>query len=204
MSFSKRSDLLITKMAFLSNNLLKTSVKSRFLASTTISLRSASSALIRGNFKLINGEIKMKLSGKGRYAIKAMINIALNNSKQPKTLLEISKHQGISLSYLEQLFALLRKHNLVSGVRGPGGGYKLSVEPKDISIAQIINAINSDKPAMVGSESKDEVIWDNFSARLCNYLETVTLGSLIEDNNSESINSELLSSIKLPRVTVSK
>ena len=139
--------------------------------------------------KLINGEIKMKLSGKGRYAIKAMINIALNNSKQPKTLLEISKHQGISLSYLEQLFALLRKHNLVSGVRGPGGGYRLSVEPKDISIAQIINAINSDKPAMVGSESKDEVIWDNFSARLCNYLETVTLGSLIEDNNSEFIDS---------------
>jgi len=127
----------------------------------------------------------MKLSGKGRYAIKAMINIALNNSKQPKTLLEISKHQGISLSYLEQLFALLRKHNLVSGVRGPGGGYKLSVEPKDISIAQIINAINSDNQVLTSSDSKDEVIWDNFSARLCNYLETVTLGSLIEDNNPD-------------------
>ena len=131
----------------------------------------------------------MKLSGKGRYAIKAMINIALNNSKQPKTLLEISKHQGISLSYLEQLFALLRKHNLVSGVRGPGGGYRLSVEPKDITIAQIINAINSDMPVKTGSESKDEVIWDNFSDRLCNYLETVTLGSLIEDSNSEFIDS---------------
>ena len=131
----------------------------------------------------------MKLSGKGRYAIKAMINIALNNSKQPKTLLEISKHQGISLSYLEQLFALLRKHNLVSGVRGPGGGYRLSVEPKDITIAQIINAINSDMPVKTVSESKDEVIWDNFSDRLCNYLETVTLGSLIEDSNSEFIDS---------------
>lgn len=131
----------------------------------------------------------MKLSGKGRYAIKAMINIALNNSKQPKTLLEISKHQGISLSYLEQLFALLRKHNLVSGVRGPGGGYRLSVEPKDITIAQIINAINSDMPVKTGSESKDEVIWDNFSDRLCNYLETVTLGSLIEDSNSDIIDS---------------
>ena len=142
----------------------------------------------------------MKLSGKGRYAIKAMINIALNNSKQPKTLLEISKHQGISLSYLEQLFALLRKHNLVSGVRGPGGGYRLSVEPKDISIAQIINAINSDKPAMVGSESKDEVIWDNFSARLCIYLETVTLGSLIEDNNSEFIDSAVPVSEEEPHV----
>ena len=131
----------------------------------------------------------MKLSGKGRYAIKAMINIALNNSKQPKTLLEISKHQGISLSYLEQLFALLRKHNLVAGVRGPGGGYRLSVEPKDITIAQIINAINSDMPVKTGSESKDEVIWDNFSDRLCNYLETVTLGSLIEDSNSDIIDS---------------
>ena len=111
----------------------------------------------------------MKLSGKGRYAIKAMINIALNKSKKPKTLLDISKHQGISLSYLEQLFALLRKHNLVSGVRGPGGGYKLSLEPKDISIAQIINAINSDMPTNADSESKDEVIWDKFSDRLCNY-----------------------------------
>jgi Rrf2 family iron-sulfur cluster assembly transcriptional regulator len=75
----------------------------------------------------------------------------------------------------------------VSGVRGPGGGYKLSLEPKDISIAQIINAINSDKPMYTASESKDEVIWDKFSDRLCNYLETVTLGSLIEDGNSEFI-----------------
>jgi Rrf2 family iron-sulfur cluster assembly transcriptional regulator len=131
----------------------------------------------------------MKLSGKGRYAIKAMINIALNNSKKPKTLLDISKHQGISLSYLEQLFALLRKHNLVSGVRGPGGGYRLSSEPKNITIAQIINAINSDKPSMTSSERKDEVIWDKFSDRLCNYLETVTLGSLIEENDSEFVES---------------
>ena len=129
----------------------------------------------------------MKLSAKGRYAIKALVNIATDDSKSPKTLLEISKYQGISLSYLEQLFALLRKHNLVSGVRGPGGGYKLSLEPKDISIAQIINAINSDMPMHTGSESKDEVIWDKFSDRLCNYLETVTLGSLIEDGNSEFI-----------------
>jgi Rrf2 family iron-sulfur cluster assembly transcriptional regulator len=126
----------------------------------------------------------MKLSAKGRYAIKAMINIALNTSKEPKTLLQIAKHQGISLSYLEQLFALLRKHNLVSGIRGPGGGYKLSDEPDNITIAQIINAINSDKVRNEPIERKDEVIWSNFSAKLCNYLETVTLGSLISENNS--------------------
>ena len=126
----------------------------------------------------------MKLSTKGRYAIKAMINIALNTSKRPKTLLEIAKQQGISLSYLEQLFALLRKHNLVSGIRGPGGGYKLSAEPESITIAQIINAINSDVAQKEASERKDEVIWSKFSAKLCNYLETVTLGSLITENNS--------------------
>ena len=128
----------------------------------------------------------MKLSAKGRYAIKAMINIALNTSKEPKTLLQIAKHQGISLSYLEQLFALLRKNNLVSGIRGPGGGYKLSDEPDNITIAQIINAINSDK-IRKEPERKDEVIWSKFSAKLCNYLETVTLGSLISENNSASM-----------------
>tara|TARA_B100000586_G_scaffold265351_1_gene236950 strand:- start:587 stop:1012 length:426 start_codon:yes stop_codon:yes gene_type:complete len=122
----------------------------------------------------------MKLTAKGRYAIKAMISIALNTSKEPKTLLEISKNQGISLSYLEQLFALLRKGNLVIGVRGPGGGYRLLTDPENITIAQIINAINRDNEHNVSSEKKDEVIWEKFSDRLYKYLETVTLGSLID------------------------
>tara|TARA_B100000953_G_scaffold136192_1_gene112651 strand:+ start:130 stop:555 length:426 start_codon:yes stop_codon:yes gene_type:complete len=122
----------------------------------------------------------MKLTAKGRYAIKAMISIALNTSKEPKTLLEISKNQGISLSYLEQLFALLRKGNLVIGVRGPGGGYRLLTDPENITIAQIINAINSDNEHNLSSEKKDEVIWEKFSDRLYKYLETVTLGSLID------------------------
>jgi len=129
----------------------------------------------------------MKLTAKGRYAIKAMINIALNASKDPKTLLEISKHQGISLSYLEQLFALLRKSNLVAGVRGPGGGYRLSTDPENITIAQIINAINSDKEHNLSSENKDEVIWEKFSDRLSKYLETITLGSLIDGEEINDI-----------------
>ena len=131
----------------------------------------------------------MKLTAKGRYAIKAMINIALSTStsKDPKTLLEISKHQGISLSYLEQLFALLRKSNLVAGIRGPGGGYRLSTDPKNITIAQIINAINSDKEHNLISENKDEVIWKKFSDRLYKYLETVTLSSLIDGEEIDNI-----------------
>ncbi len=129
----------------------------------------------------------MKLTAKGRYAIKAMINIALNTSKDPKTLLEISKHQGISLSYLEQLFALLRKSNLVAGVRGPGGGYRLSTDPENITIAQIINAINSDKELDLSPKKKDEVIWEKFSDRLCKYLETVTLSSLIDGEEINNI-----------------
>ena len=84
----------------------------------------------------------MKLTAKGRYAIKAMISIALNTSKEPKTLLEISKNQVISLSYLVHLFALLRKGNIVVGVRGPGGGYRLLSDTKKITIAKIIYAIN--------------------------------------------------------------
>ena len=125
----------------------------------------------------------MKISAKGRYAIRAMVNIALNETKEPKTLLEISKHQGISLSYLEQLFALLRKGNLVSGVRGPGGGYKLSSDPYTITIAQIINAINADQNPVNSQNVRDVQVWDKFSDKLRNYLETVTLGSLIDETS---------------------
>ncbi len=139
----------------------------------------------------------MKLSAKGRYAIRAMLNIAMNDSNTPKTLLEISKHQGISLSYLEQLFALLRKNNLVAGVRGPGGGYRLSADPSEITIAQIIKAINSDTTRSLEHQKTDELIWERFSDKLCKYLETVTLGSLIDEgvdvvSTNESVTEESL------------
>ena len=128
----------------------------------------------------------MKLSAKGRYAIKALVNIATNKSDTPKTLLEISKYQGISLSYLEQLFSLLRKNNLVSGVRGPGGGYRLKDNPDNITIASIIKAINPDHARHVNQDKPDDAVWDKFSQKLNSYLDTVTLGSLInetKDNN---------------------
>ena len=126
----------------------------------------------------------MKLWAKGRYAIKALIKIATNDSNSPKTLLEISKYQGISLSYLEQLFSLLRKHDLVSGVRGPGGGYRLKDNPDNITIAKIIKAINPEGVSQVDNDKTDDAVWDKFSKKLTNYLDTVTLGSLIDETKT--------------------
>ena len=82
----------------------------------------------------------MKLSSKGQYAIQAMLKLAIF-SRTPVTLNEISSSQSISISYLEQLFSMLRKSGLVEGVRGPGGGYVLSKSPNLISIADIVSAV---------------------------------------------------------------
>ena len=82
----------------------------------------------------------MKLSTKGRYGVTAMMDLAIHDNAGPVTLADISQCQGISLSYLEQLFSKLRKANLVEGVRGPGGGYRLSRPAEEINIAEIISA----------------------------------------------------------------
>ena len=84
----------------------------------------------------------MKLSTKGRYAVTAMMDIALHEKIGPVTLADISQCQGISLSYLEQLFSRLRKSGLVKGVRGPGGGYRLAKQADEISVADIIDAVD--------------------------------------------------------------
>lgn len=84
----------------------------------------------------------MKLSTKGRYAVTAMMDIALHEKVGPVTLADISQCQGISLSYLEQLFSKLRRSGLVKGVRGPGGGYRLAKPASDISVADIIDSVD--------------------------------------------------------------
>src|SRR5690606_41398005 len=83
----------------------------------------------------------MKLSTKGRYAITAMMELALRHKQGPVTLADISVEQSISVSYLEQLFAQLRKHGLVTGLRGPGGGYCLRRPASEISVADILRAV---------------------------------------------------------------
>jgi Rrf2 family iron-sulfur cluster assembly transcriptional regulator len=84
----------------------------------------------------------MKLTTKGRYAVTAMLDLAINHNQGPITLADISQRQGISLSYLEQLFSRLRRQGLVDSTRGPGGGYRLSRNADEIAIADVISAVD--------------------------------------------------------------
>lgn len=125
----------------------------------------------------------MKLSTKARHAITAMMDLAINDSVRPVTLAEISQCQGISLSYLEQLFSKLRKSDLVVGVRGPGGGYKLARHPNEISVANIITAIDEIKPKLQKGQEPSvqeykyvtQILWDKLSDRIYHFLDNITL-----------------------------
>mgnify|MGYP001573166874 FL=1 len=130
----------------------------------------------------------MKLTTKGRYAVTAMLDLALRYGKGAVTLSDIAKRQGISLSYLEQLFAKLRRTGLVDSVRGPGGGYTLAMEPNKISVAEIIVAINENIDATrCGGEKNchgDEAclthqLWEDLSMRIHEFLNGITLGDLV-------------------------
>jgi Rrf2 family transcriptional regulator, iron-sulfur cluster assembly transcription factor len=131
----------------------------------------------------------VRLTTKGRYAVTAMLDLAFHSQTNPVTLTEIATRQTISLSYLEQLFACLRKANMVTGVRGPGGGYKLSRDPKEISIAQIIAAVDepldSTKCGNKQSCTKNEErclthdLWMGLSEQIRNYLESISLAEVL-------------------------
>ena len=131
----------------------------------------------------------MKLSTKARHAITAMMDLAINDKYKPVTLADISQCQGISLSYLEQLFAKLRKSGLVVGVRGPGGGYRLARSPHEISVAQVISAIDesvqpqpehTDLSMQFDDRCLTHIIWDELSDKIYKYLSGVTLGEFTD------------------------
>jgi len=131
----------------------------------------------------------MKLSTKGRYAVTAMMDLAIRDPLGPVTLADISQCQGISLSYLEQLFAKLRKDGLVEGVRGPGGGYRLGRPASQISIAEIIKAVDENidvtrclgnKDCHGGEKCLTHQLWEDLSTRLYDFLDNLTLASFIQ------------------------
>ncbi|MCU7814703.1 MAG: Rrf2 family transcriptional regulator [Candidatus Thiodiazotropha sp. (ex Lucinoma kastoroae)] len=133
----------------------------------------------------------MRLSTKGRYAVTAMLDLALNGKNGPVTLAEISENQGISLSYLEQLFAALRNKELVRGVRGPGGGYYLGKSDDDISIANIICAVDEwveftrcggRQNCSGGARCLTHTLWDDLSSEIFNFLANISLGDLVRRN----------------------
>ncbi len=134
----------------------------------------------------------MKLTSKGRYAVTAMLDVALHTKNAPISLADISERQGISLSYLEQLFAKLRRSGLVTSVRGPGGGYRLNQNPHKISIVQIIRAVNEHIDVtkcggkgncQSGKQCLTHTLWSNLSEKIELFLEQITLGELVEQRD---------------------
>jgi len=130
----------------------------------------------------------MRLTTKGRFAVTAMLDLALRGGKNPVTLAGISERQDISLSYLEQLFSRLRRHELVESVRGPGGGYFLARPIAEVSVADIIRAVDEpiDATQCGGKENcHDEHrclthdLWMGLNAHIYDYLDNVSLATLV-------------------------
>ena len=130
----------------------------------------------------------MRLSTKGRYAVTAMLDLALHENQKPVTLADISQCERISLSYLEQLFARLRRNGLVEGIRGPGGGYRLAKPATDVTIAEIIRAVDEkvDATGCMGKQNcRDGVtcltheLWCDLSKEIFNFLSGISLYDLV-------------------------
>tara|TARA_Y100000590_G_scaffold350242_1_gene402055 strand:- start:307 stop:747 length:441 start_codon:yes stop_codon:yes gene_type:complete len=137
----------------------------------------------------------MKLTSKGRYAVMAMADLAKNNANSPISLTEISLRQGISLSFLEQLFFRLKKNNLVISARGPNGGYVLSRAPEEIKLSSIIKAVDEriktvkcKKSSKKGCNGKlikciTHNLWDDLEAHINNFFESNTLKDILYREN---------------------
>ena len=137
----------------------------------------------------------MRLTTKGRYAVTAMLDLALNEGGTPVTLKSIAENQGLSLSYLEQLFAKLRRQGLVKGTRGPGGGYRLARKVDDIAIAEIIAAVDEPiditdcgglKNCRDGKRCLAHDLWSELSDELYAFLSGIYLGELMRRVGAEA------------------
>jgi Rrf2 family iron-sulfur cluster assembly transcriptional regulator len=138
----------------------------------------------------------MRLTTKGRYAVTAMLDLALHQHNGPISLADISSRQDISLSYLEQLFSKLRKRELVTSVRGPGGGYKLAMQDTQVFVADIIDAVDESIDATNCGGKGDchdgltcitHHLWIGLSAQIHDFLKSISLASLIENEDIKRI-----------------
>ena len=135
----------------------------------------------------------MRLTTKGRFAVTAMVDLALRGGKNPVTLASISERQKISLSYLEQLFGKLRRNRIVESVRGPGGGYYLARPGNDISIAQIVTAVDEPLDASSCGGKGDcmgdnhpcltHELWMGLNGSILDYLSGISLQNLVDNHN---------------------
>jgi len=140
----------------------------------------------------------MRLTTKGRYAVTAMLDLALHSAQGPVSLADISNRQGISLSYLEQLFAKLRRQELVSSVRGPGGGYRLASELAGISVAQVVDAVSESLDAtrcegkgdcQQGAVCLTHHLWEDLSAQIHHFLSDISLADLVARRDIQAVSS---------------
>lgn len=130
----------------------------------------------------------MRLTTKGRYAVTAMLDLALHTQQGPVSLADVSQRQGISLSYLEQLFARLRKQQLVKSVRGPGGGYLLGRATDAIFVAEVVDAVNESLDTtrcqnkgdcQNGEKCLTHHLWSDLSEQIHSFLSTISLADLV-------------------------
>jgi Rrf2 family transcriptional regulator, iron-sulfur cluster assembly transcription factor len=143
-------------------------------------------------------ECPMRLTTKGRFAVTAMIDLALRSNTGPVALAAISQRQQISLSYLEQLFGKLRRHELVESTRGPGGGYSLGRAAAEITVADIIVAVDEpiDATGCNGSENcmgedsgkcMTHDLWASLNARMIEFLDSVSLKKLVDEQLAKGV-----------------
>ncbi|OQW86430.1 MAG: DNA-binding protein [Rhodoferax ferrireducens] len=134
----------------------------------------------------------MRLSTKGRFAVTAMIDVALREQFGPVPLTDIAARQHISLSYLEQLFSKLRLQGLVTSIRGPGGGYSLGSGTEGITVADIICAVEDEPPKAKQPDASSvqdmtQDLWDAMNAKVLNFTQSVTLKSLVLDHLAKGV-----------------
>jgi len=138
----------------------------------------------------------MKLTSKGRYAVTAMLDVTIHAVSGPVSLSDISERQGISLSYLEQLFSRLRKQGLVTSVRGPGGGYRLGRCSAKIAVADVISAVNESVDATKcsgqgncqdGEQCLTHNLWLGLSERIKEFLQNITLAELVDQRDVKTV-----------------